>query len=378
MTKTKRRLLLISSLVIAVIISFAVLQELSIPASEDENRIRHFHNEPKDTLDVVIIGSSDVYTGFSAALAYKDYGIKTYPYSISGETCLMWETMVKDILKNQTPQIILIETYGAGYSDKHLKDTVPEVFKLLDTMPLSVEKFKISAKMAELTDKSDALSYFLPLIKYHSRYGNYYRNLSKRTFLHRKDTTPLKGVHNRSAVFEAEKLIDLSEVDEVNELSKMSDTAVREFIDYCKSVDTKIVFVKFPMLAKEEGSFMYKKHCRSNMVGQIAQENGFDFINLQKYSKEMGLEELKDFYDFGHANVYGQKKITKQLCDILRDEYGVTPNNCCDTENDKEWQSAAELYEPYFNLADKRIKQGKSSEMKDDEKTLNQVINGID
>ena len=370
----RRSCLLIGSLLIAVLLSVTLMAPFYMPSFEDENRIRRFHNEPADSLDVVIIGSSDVYTGFSAGLAYRDYGIRSYPYSISGESCLMWEPMVKDILKTQHPDVILIETYGAGYSDKHLRNTAPEAFKLLDTMPLSMDKYREAKRMAELTDKSDTLSYLFPFIKYHSSYGSYFRNLKNYFFLRREKISPLKGTHNKTAVFDAEQLMDLSEVDDTIPLSPGSEKALREFIEYCKTIDTRIVFVKFPTLAKEEGSFMYKKHLRSNEAGRIAMENGFDFIPLQKYAHEMGLENGDDFYDYGHANVYGQKKITEKLCTILRDEYGLPSGRIAASDETRgEWDESAAAYNVYYELSDKEIREGKKEELKDDESTLARV-----
>ena len=369
----RRRCKLIGSLLAAVLIATALLAPFYIPSFEDENRIRRFHNEPEDTIDLVIIGSSDVYTGFSAGLAYKEYGIRAYPYSISGETCLMWETMVRDILKTQHPDVIMIETYGAGYSNKHLKETAPETFKLLDTMPLSVDKYREAKRMAEMTDDSDTLSFLLPFIKYHGSYGSYFRNLKYYFWLRKEKTSPLKGIHNKTAQFEAERLLDLSEVDDTKALASTSDQAVRDFMEYCKTIDTRIVFVKFPMLAKEEGSFMYNKHLRSNEVGRIAEENGFDFISMQKYAHEMGLDDRGDFYDYGHANVYGQEKITRKLCEIAQERYSVSSEKTGDEDIDNAWQQSADAYTVYYELSDKEIRDGKREDLKDDRETLERV-----
>lgn len=370
----RRRILIIGSLLIAVILSTALLAPFYMPSFEDENRIRRFHNEPEDSLDLVIIGSSDVYTGFSAGLAYRDYGIRAYPYAISGESCLMWETMVRDILKTQDPDVIMIETYGAGYSDKHLKKTAPEAFKLLDTMPLSPDKYREARRMAELTDDSDTLSFLLPFIKYHGSYGAYFGNLKNWIFLHKEKTSPLKGIHNRTAQFEADRLMDLAEVDDTKPLDSVSDKAVRDFMEYCKTIDTRIVFVKFPTLAKKKGSFMYRKHLRSNETGRIAEENGFDFISLQKYSHDMGLDSRSDFYDYGHANVYGQEKITAMICRIAQERYGITPDRTGQDEaSGKAWQECADAYTVYYDLSDKDIREGKKAELGDDRETLSRI-----
>ena len=37
-------------------------------------RIQGFYQEEKDSLDVIFVGASDVFTGYSAGLAYGEYG----------------------------------------------------------------------------------------------------------------------------------------------------------------------------------------------------------------------------------------------------------------------------------------------------------------
>jgi len=342
---------------------------------EDENRIIRFHNEPKDSLDMVIIGSSDVYTGYSAALAYQETGIKSYPYTLSGSTCLVWETMIRDILRTQSPDVILIETFGACYSDKHLSGTSPETYKLFDTLPISIFKLRKSIEVADYFDDTDALSLFMPFIKYHEKYGLYPSNLKHRLYLQRQKRTPLKGIHNTASIFEIGNMhIDLSEEDRTKELDTISQKSLYDFMEYCKTIDSEVVFINFPTLAKKEGSYMHKKCLRANKVGEIVRENGFDYINLQRMTREIGIDESRDFSDIGHSNVYGQTKITKSICKILKEKYGlpragkhITP------DNDREWKESADFYKHYYALSDQKIKSGIEAVYADNEETLEKV-----
>lgn len=378
----KRRIILIGTLMTAIAITVLVFQTFFCAMTfEDENRIRRFHNEPADSMDMVLVGSSDAYAGFSSALAYKQYGLKSYPYTVSGQTCLLWEAMVEDVLRTQSPDVILIETYGATYPDVHFKEHNKKIeaiaYKLLDTIPMTPSKLKYSIKMGKYIDQSDALSFFIPFIKYHGRYGAYYKNAKNQWNLHKTKTSPLKGNLTKTTKCRKKKLIDLSSVNEVSELSKTGEKNLREFLEYCKTIDnTKIVFIHFPVLAKEKGSFKYRSHTKAMMVGKIAEENGFDFINLQGMTGELGITP-DDFSNPGHLNIYGQRKLTAAVCEILKERYGVPVQGKHTTpDNDKEWKESAEVYDKYYAFADEAIKAGDKMKLVDNQETLKKVLKG--
>lgn len=48
---------------------------IAIDSSDIEN-IYGFYSEPKNSLDMVMIGPSEVYTGYAPALAWEEYGLK--------------------------------------------------------------------------------------------------------------------------------------------------------------------------------------------------------------------------------------------------------------------------------------------------------------
>ena len=69
------------------ILSFALAAFLIMTVTQvrgDHNKIRldGFYMEEKNSLDVVLLGASEVYTAFSSSLAYDEYGFTSYPYAI--------------------------------------------------------------------------------------------------------------------------------------------------------------------------------------------------------------------------------------------------------------------------------------------------------
>lgn len=67
---------------IAALVIPVVLLILLFPVNDydDSVRIRNFYLETPNSLDVVVMGSSEDYAGYSPVLAYEEYGFTSYPY----------------------------------------------------------------------------------------------------------------------------------------------------------------------------------------------------------------------------------------------------------------------------------------------------------
>lgn len=78
---TRRRVLKIVALLVLVVLFVAYVP---VGDLEDTRRIEDFYLEEPGSLDVVLMGASDVYAGFSPVLAYEEYGFTSYPFVLSG------------------------------------------------------------------------------------------------------------------------------------------------------------------------------------------------------------------------------------------------------------------------------------------------------
>jgi len=71
----------------------------------------------KNTLDVVVIGASEAYANYCAPLAYEEYGYTSYSYGVSGVPGSLYKSMVREVLDNQNPKVIVIEMNGLLQQD---------------------------------------------------------------------------------------------------------------------------------------------------------------------------------------------------------------------------------------------------------------------
>lgn len=343
------------------ILSFALAAFLIMTVTQvrgDHNKIRldGFYMEEKNSLDVVLLGASEVYTAFSSALAYDEYGFTSYPYAIEANYIDLFESQVKEIKNNQNPKVLLIEMNGALY-DNNMKDKDAKLRRFTDSMPFSQNKIDT---VNQFGDEEDKLSYYFPWIMYHgskSAIGRFPDNIA----LHLRGYSVLKGVSGKSKSEFKGKVIDVEGDTSKKDLPAETEEKIRSFLQYCKDSKLEnVVFAKFPhRITKKK---FYKRFQMGNTMGEIIREYGFDYLDFENNCKDVGLDYKEDFYNDDHMNIYGQQKFTKYLGKILVDKYGVENSRLSD-ENKARWDTSAEYIKLYYEYFEKCQKENKDNQL---------------
>ena len=362
----KKRALLLVTLLIAVIGATYVFQENFCHPGNffDEDRLTFFHNEPEDSMDIVVMGSSDVYAGYSAATAYRDFGITSYPYALSGATVTSWKGMLEDILETQNPKLIVLEPFGACYDNSVVRERNSQAIKLLDTIPFSAHKIRLAQDLATRVEGTKTIDFLFPFIKYHNTYGAYVRNFKVHREIRKMKTSPLKGVSNVTRISAPAKTYDARQDTRVLELDTDSEKCLREFFDYAKSRGVNIVVARFPQVLAEEGEDQHRSLLRANRVGEIAEEYGYPFINMQYRWDDIGLDTYHDFYNRAHLNIYGQQKVTDYICDYLIKDCGLEVSPKSDNVKSN-WEEALRYYKTYVSYTEDCLANDKTEELGD-------------
>ena len=136
-----KRTVSLLSLFLAVLFSVGILQEYFL-ANFDHNTIRMegFYLEEENSLDVVFLGASDVYQGFSSGLAYDEFGFTSYPLTVGANSIALYKSQLKEVLAHQSPQLIIVEINGALYGDSEYYQKTSTLHYYLDPVPFSQNK----------------------------------------------------------------------------------------------------------------------------------------------------------------------------------------------------------------------------------------------
>lgn len=274
---------------------------IAIDSSDIEN-IYGFYAEPENSLDMVMIGPSEVYTGYAPALAWEEYGLKSCNLSIGAVPCNMYKSIVTEIVKRQKPKLLVINASAFSQGNWNLTDEV-YLRKWIDNMPMSQNKLDTVKTIPKNINKDDEKvkdnisdTLYFPLEKYHGNWKDpeaVYTSFVTRAYMRLSGGGYLKGFYSKTGI-----------------------TGGRDNLANIGQ-PTKEAYVLTDETQAADKSGL-------EQIESITKEYGYDFLDLSTdYESSVGIDDSHDFADFEHLNAYGAKKLTAYIGDMAVNQYGI-------------------------------------------------------
>lgn len=319
--------------------------------NKEDLRMNGFYLEEKDSLDVLFLGASEVYSGYSPAVLYDKSGLTSYPYTAPGCPVTLWKTMLEDALRRQSPSLVVVDISGACYLTPGRLYQPAAFHYVLDGMPLSCVKLDAVFHVARQVEDSQ-WSFLFPIIKYHENWKQSeglvsMMNMMRSTrLMEKRGYAVLRGISTmaQSKPVKApvrDLLGDKSELP----MAEDAEQSLREFLEYCREKDVQVLFARFPHRVEDAADY-YQVFQILNTAERIIREDGFPVLNMEILTEELGLDVEKDFSHPNHLNIYGQQKVSAYLAEFLTKECGVVPRPQSD-EQKAEWANSVEYYKLY-------------------------------
>lgn len=157
----------IAFLLIVALVYGALTRLLTVNNATEQQYIRSFYLEPKNSLDVMILGASETFTDYCAPLAWQHAGFTSYPLAVSAAQGTMYPSMLREAAKRQDPTVYVVEVNGFLYTEDERKELGKAATReWLDTLPLSRSKVQAINECVQ----GKRLSYYVPLLKYHDNW----------------------------------------------------------------------------------------------------------------------------------------------------------------------------------------------------------------
>lgn len=318
--KERKNLKLIISAVLSLIIIFSVLfpagvvlqNKFSTNKFLDRQNIQEFYSLPKNSIDLLCIGSSQVMNGFVAGEIYGKYGIRAFGLGTCSQPVYAAYHWLLEAEKYQQPKMVLYEAsrlYGTN---------VPLNYTKAFTEMKNTSAIKLKALMELDLTVEDILTYYSDVYAFHSRFNE----------LVKDDYAYLMGGNKQTYLGAAlsERLFEDYELDEEDFVFSEGDAAAEmkdkenieyfeKMVSYCKEKGIELVLFK---TTKEDWSAAHHTG-----VKQLAEKHGIDFIdlNLEEAVNEIGFDFEADFIDPEHYNYYGAVKATDYVGRFIHENY---------------------------------------------------------
>ena len=284
-------------------------------------KVRGFYKEPKDTIDFIFLGSSQVYADIAPAVLYRDYGMTSYDFCANEQPLWITYYYLKEALKRQKPKAVILDVftvYGADYEEEGVNHIN------LDDLPMNLNKI---LAIRNGVPKELRYSYYFEIAKYHSTWEGMDQAKFEATFKRGKD--PMKGYSPflTDQTYEESAKEEVVGQKECEEIPARAQEWLIKIIQLAREKNVELLLLKTPN-GNADRQRLY------NSVEKLAKEQGVPFLNLNTVLDGEA-----------HINVLQAEKVTQTVGQYLNDNYTFT-----DKRGDAEygdWEESVELFERY-------------------------------
>jgi len=294
-----------------------------------------FYELPKNTVDVLILGSSHAFIDINPAVLFSEYGVASF--ALGGGDQPLWNTYyyLCEALKTQRPQIVILEAYSVTFGAEY-RDASRIVWNTYGMKP----SMRYVNALKESTPEDEFWDYFFRFTRYHSRYTA----LSKEDFMTNKGDNEYidwKGFY----MFTNHSIFEQPKVDSITErypMTRKTESYYRGIIELCIKENISLEIIVTPYVVSSSAIQVF------NTANDIALKYNIPFTNLNNSYDEIGFDFSSDMADSHHANQRGNLKISRHIGEKLKEKYIISDNR--DNKKYATWQKNANYYcQFYYN-----------------------------
>ena len=322
--------------IVLFLVSFQYITHVFNYKMGENDTVGSFYKEPKDSIEVLFVGSSHAHSSFSPMELWNETGITSYNLGTSSQTIPCSYYLIREGIRTQHPKVIVLETYGVKYDVDY--QSTARLHIALDEIPFNKTKIEILTEFLPRTmgGVEERLEYCFPIIRFHSRW----KELTPADF--RAENVFLKGYRLNCNPRKQQEPVRTTQKEEV--WAGMMEYFQR-IAELCEENDVELLLCNAPMSKCNKYKSVTQK---MNTFYEYAEEQGISYINFEDLREELDLDYQTDFRDEGHLNLYGARKITTYLAAYLTEHYDLT-----DYRDNPKYEQWNKDYDDYINLVKK-------------------------
>lgn len=300
-----------------------------------------FTTEPENSIDIALIGSSDLYSGFVPVKIWDRYGYTSTVISTPKQTVERSSMFLDELLKTQSPRLIVFETdmFYAGVPVKGIDGDTQQVEVIHENKMKTIIKTIGNAQIGENIENH------FTVFMFHDAWKKLNIKALTKMAREKNSVTCEHGYNFNKIIFPTKDNNRMDFTDELEEIPQENLPYIKRMLDVCRENNIKAAFIEMPSLT----SWSYARH---NAVSKLAQDNNIPFIDLN--SKEIfNKTQIKcesDFRDDGnHLNYFGAVKATRYLGEMIYDTYDDILTDRRADESFAYWQQSSEDFKEKYN-----------------------------
>ena len=266
--------------------------------------------EPRNSVEVLLLGSSRMHNGVSAVQLERDFGIRANNFAQDGQVLPVTFYALKDALRRQKPKVAVLDVYKVVQDS--LIDSPASLHRTTDNMLPGLPKAEL---VFDLLPRGERAEFLFNIITYHTRW----KELTNADFappdVSEKGAQPLDGVYQPWegwAVLPEEVTAPPAAV-EIEYLDRI--------VELCRDRGVELLLIAVPFTTEQNDSL--NRQAVVNGMASYAAERGLPFVNMMHHVDEFGFDFSTDMADVYHLNARGMEKVTAWLGAYLTEHYDV-------------------------------------------------------
>lgn len=245
-----------------------------------EVNAKGFLGEPEDTIDVLILGDSEAYSGYIPLRIWENYGITSYVCSTGDQMLYQSYSYLEWVLRSQSPKVVVLET-NAFYRE-----------------------FTAAQMLGHIAEEQ------FPYLRYHDRWKDLKLSDLQPQVTY-TNTQRDKGYLYFTKVVPADTTGYMAPSEESQPVPLLNRTYVEWIRDLCRQEGLQLILVSTP--SPTNWSSYYH-----NGVAELARELELDYLDMNLMQQEIPIDWSRDSYDGGdHLNYSGACKVTDHMGALL-------------------------------------------------------------
>ena len=312
--------------------------------------INGIYNEPKDSIDVLFLGSSRVAVGFSPMYLWKTYGFTSYVLGTRKQQPSVSELLLTDTYERQHYKAVVYDVTQLFERNEYASDAEyydadqAELTESFQSIPFSLNKLNAAI---ELTKKSSLSigDLMVPLYRFHDRWTD----LSRKDFKTSAELKNKRLLHGQEYMTITRPVTDFTGfIDKGAEKTAKTvscDDSIIDMIKFCKEKGIALILTRVP-------SFLAWTAEDSATIQKIADEYGVPFIDYMRADNwtSSGMDISSDFLDSSHFNCEGAEAVSALYGDYLKKNLSL-PDKRQDSAY-SQWNDDIAEYDKLVSYAD--------------------------
>ena len=288
----------------------------SIYYSDSLNRL------PKQSLDALFIGSSQIFASFSPMEMWRDQGIAAYCCTSVGQPAAASYYYLRYYLRSQSPRVVAVDVRGL-YKDMAEESYADQAYNrsAVDRLPFSREKIELAREMWKRQNYGESFySYLLPILRFHARW----KELQETDLILRENYDYARGfdmAYGLDTLFpmtdEDFPVLTEAPTEECRERDEDAAQWYQKMAELCAERGVRLLLIKTPCTQWTLES--------RNTLYALAEECGVEALDFNdpELWTQLGFDYETDMVDHLHLNYRGAKKFSVWFGDYLQRKYGL-------------------------------------------------------